>query len=111
MPRAVGTRSTSARRRIGCALVVALAAIGLAACGDAGRRDAAPAGSATPGAPAVPPKLAIVYTPQLRDGSVLCDGEWLLLDRRITRVDEAAVLAEAADRAAAVRRRAGLAIS
>jgi hypothetical protein len=64
MPRAVGTRSTSARRRIGCALVVALAAIGLAACGDAGRRDAAPAGSATPGAPAVPPKLAIVYTPQ-----------------------------------------------
>ncbi|HEX4361458.1 MAG TPA: amidohydrolase family protein [Pseudonocardia sp.] len=43
--------------------------------------------------------------------SVLCDGEWLLLERRITRVDEAAVLAEAAGRAAAVRRRAGLAIS
>jgi 5-methylthioadenosine/S-adenosylhomocysteine deaminase len=43
--------------------------------------------------------------------SVLCDGEWLLLDRRITRVDETAVLAEAADRAAAVRRRAGLTIS
>jgi len=43
--------------------------------------------------------------------SVLCDGEWLLLDRRITRVDETAVLTEAADRAAAVRRRAGLAIS
>jgi len=69
MPRAVGTRSTSARRRIGCALIVALAAIGLAGCGDAGRRDAAPAGGATPGAPAGLPKLAIVYTPQFRDGS------------------------------------------
>jgi 5-methylthioadenosine/S-adenosylhomocysteine deaminase len=40
--------------------------------------------------------------------SVLCDGEWVLRDRRITRVDEVAVLAEAAGRAAAVRRRAGL---
>jgi 5-methylthioadenosine/S-adenosylhomocysteine deaminase len=40
---------------------------------------------------------------------VLCDGEWVLRDRRITTVDEAAVLAEAAERAAAVRRRAGLA--
>ncbi|GAA1293066.1 amidohydrolase [Pseudonocardia aurantiaca] len=40
--------------------------------------------------------------------SVLCDGEWVLRDRCITRVDEAAVLAEAAGRAAAVRRRAGL---
>lgn len=40
--------------------------------------------------------------------SVLCDGEWLLRERRIIRVDEAAVLAEAAQRAAAVRRRAGL---
>jgi 5-methylthioadenosine/S-adenosylhomocysteine deaminase len=37
--------------------------------------------------------------------SVLCDGEWVLRDRRLTRVDEAAVLAEAAERAAAVRRR------
>lgn len=37
--------------------------------------------------------------------SVLCDGEWVLCDRRLTRVDEAAVLAEAAERAAAVRRR------
>jgi 5-methylthioadenosine/S-adenosylhomocysteine deaminase len=37
--------------------------------------------------------------------SVLCDGEWVLRERRLTRVDEAAVLAEAADRAAAVRRR------
>jgi 5-methylthioadenosine/S-adenosylhomocysteine deaminase len=36
---------------------------------------------------------------------VLCDGEWVLRDRRITTVDEAAVLAEAADRAAALRRR------
>ncbi|OLT13634.1 hypothetical protein BJF78_21590 [Pseudonocardia sp. CNS-139] len=41
--------------------------------------------------------------------SVLCDGEWVLRDRRITRVDEAAVLTEAAARAAAVRRRAQLA--
>ena len=37
--------------------------------------------------------------------SVLCDGEWVLRERRLTRVDEAAVLAEAAGRAAAVRRR------
>jgi 5-methylthioadenosine/S-adenosylhomocysteine deaminase len=37
--------------------------------------------------------------------SVLCDGEWVLRERRLTRVDEAAVLAEAADRAAMVRRR------
>ncbi len=37
--------------------------------------------------------------------SVLCDGEWVLRERRFTRVDEAAVLAEAAGRAAAVRRR------
>jgi 5-methylthioadenosine/S-adenosylhomocysteine deaminase len=37
--------------------------------------------------------------------SVLCDGEWVLRERRLTRVDEAAVLAEAAERAAAVRRR------
>ncbi|GAA0902457.1 amidohydrolase [Pseudonocardia zijingensis] len=37
--------------------------------------------------------------------SVLCDGEWVLRERRLARVDEAAVLAEAADRAAAVRRR------
>lgn len=40
--------------------------------------------------------------------SVLCDGEWLLRDRRLTRVDELAVLAEATARAAAVRERAGL---
>jgi 5-methylthioadenosine/S-adenosylhomocysteine deaminase len=40
--------------------------------------------------------------------SVLCDGEWLLRDRRLTRVDELAVLAEASGRAAAVRERAGL---
>jgi 5-methylthioadenosine/S-adenosylhomocysteine deaminase len=37
--------------------------------------------------------------------AVLCDGEWVLRDRRLTRIDEAAMLAEAADRAAAVRRR------
>jgi 5-methylthioadenosine/S-adenosylhomocysteine deaminase len=37
--------------------------------------------------------------------SVLCDGEWVLRERRLTRVDEAAVLAEAAERAAAVRGR------
>jgi 5-methylthioadenosine/S-adenosylhomocysteine deaminase len=37
--------------------------------------------------------------------SVLCDGEWVLRDRQLTRVDEATVLAEAADRAATVRRR------
>jgi 5-methylthioadenosine/S-adenosylhomocysteine deaminase len=37
--------------------------------------------------------------------SVLCDGEWVLRERHLTRVDEAAVLAEAAERAAAVRRR------
>ncbi|HLU55154.1 MAG TPA: amidohydrolase [Pseudonocardia sp.] len=37
--------------------------------------------------------------------SVLCDGDWVMRDRRLTRVDEAAVLAEAAARAAAVRRR------
>jgi 5-methylthioadenosine/S-adenosylhomocysteine deaminase len=37
--------------------------------------------------------------------SVLCDGEWVLRERRLTRVDQAAVLAEAADRAATVRRR------
>jgi 5-methylthioadenosine/S-adenosylhomocysteine deaminase len=41
--------------------------------------------------------------------SVLCDGEWLMRDRRLTRVDEAAVLDEATRRAAAVRARAGLA--
>lgn len=40
--------------------------------------------------------------------SVLCDGEWLMRERRLTRVDEAAVLDEAAGRAAAVRARAGL---
>ncbi|MEJ3655600.1 amidohydrolase [Actinomycetes bacterium KLBMP 9759] len=39
--------------------------------------------------------------------SVMCDGEWLMRDRRLTRVDEEAVLAEAAARAAVVRRRAG----
>jgi 5-methylthioadenosine/S-adenosylhomocysteine deaminase len=38
--------------------------------------------------------------------SVLCDGEWLMRDRRITRVDERAVLEEAVERAAAVRARA-----
>ncbi len=37
--------------------------------------------------------------------SVLCDGEWVLRERRLTRIDEATVLAEAADRAATVRRR------
>lgn len=40
---------------------------------------------------------------------VLCDGEWLLRDRRITRFDEDALLDEAMARAAAVRSRAGLA--
>jgi len=40
--------------------------------------------------------------------SVLCDGEFLLRHRVLTRVDEAEVLAEAAARAAAVRERAGL---
>ncbi|MGW1028720.1 amidohydrolase family protein [Streptomyces sp. NPDC002577] len=40
--------------------------------------------------------------------SVLCDGEWLLRGRRLTRVDESAALAEATARAAAVRQRAGL---
>jgi 5-methylthioadenosine/S-adenosylhomocysteine deaminase len=41
--------------------------------------------------------------------SVLCDGEWLPHRRRMTRVDEPALLAEATGRAAAVRGRAGLA--
>lgn len=39
--------------------------------------------------------------------AVLCDGEWLLRDRTLTRVDEGEVLREAAERAAAVRRRIG----
>lgn len=52
---------------MGTALVAA-AALLLAGCGDAGRRDAAPA---TPGAngAATKPRLAIVYFPQYKDGS------------------------------------------
>jgi len=70
MPRAGGTRSTShtTAHRLR-ASSSRWPPSGLAGCGDAGRRDATPAGSATPGAPAGLPKLAIVYTPQFRDGS------------------------------------------
>lgn len=41
--------------------------------------------------------------------SVLCDGRWLLRERRVVVLDEVALLREAAGRAADVRRRAGLA--
>ena len=40
--------------------------------------------------------------------SVMCDGRWLLLDGIIQTVDEEAVLKEAAARAAAIVRRAGI---
>ncbi len=40
--------------------------------------------------------------------SVLCDGEWLMLNRRLTSVDEPAVIAEATARARSIRRRLGL---
>ncbi len=39
--------------------------------------------------------------------SVMCDGEWLLRDRIVTRLDEAALIAEGIDRAASIRRRLG----
>lgn len=40
--------------------------------------------------------------------SVMVDGRWLMRDRQILCVDEAAILAEAKDRAASVARRAGV---
>jgi 5-methylthioadenosine/S-adenosylhomocysteine deaminase len=40
--------------------------------------------------------------------SVMIDGRWVLRDGRITTFDEQAVLAEAVERAAAVRARAGI---
>jgi 5-methylthioadenosine/S-adenosylhomocysteine deaminase len=40
--------------------------------------------------------------------SVMCDGRWLMKDRRILVVDEAEVLAEAKRRAAAIVQRAGI---
>lgn len=42
--------------------------------------------------------------------SVMCNGRWVMRDREITAFDEAEVLAEAHDRAAAVRRRAGISV-
>ncbi|MEJ3655604.1 BMP family protein [Actinomycetes bacterium KLBMP 9759] len=45
--------------------LVGISVLVLAGCGDAGRRDAAPSG---PGASSAP-KLAIVYSPQFKDGS------------------------------------------
>jgi 5-methylthioadenosine/S-adenosylhomocysteine deaminase len=38
----------------------------------------------------------------------MCDGVWLMRDRKFTRIDADAVLAEARERAVAVRRRAGI---
>lgn len=40
--------------------------------------------------------------------SVLCDGEWLMRDRVVTRFDEAALITEARERAAHIRARAGI---
>lgn len=57
--------SLSSRTAVG----LALAALLLAGCGDAGRRDAAPAGTGATAAAATGPKMAIVYYPQFRDGS------------------------------------------
>ena len=42
--------------------------------------------------------------------SVLCDGEWLLRERLITRFDEAELLVEARGRAASIRERAGISL-
>jgi basic membrane lipoprotein Med (substrate-binding protein (PBP1-ABC) superfamily) len=55
----------SPRAAVGLALAAVLL---LAGCGDAGRRDAAPAADPAAAA-ATGPKLAIVYYPQFRDGS------------------------------------------
>jgi 5-methylthioadenosine/S-adenosylhomocysteine deaminase len=40
--------------------------------------------------------------------SVMCEGEWLLRDRVVTRLDEGALLQEAAGRARSIRSRAGI---
>jgi 5-methylthioadenosine/S-adenosylhomocysteine deaminase len=40
--------------------------------------------------------------------SVMVDGQWLMRDRQVLTVDEAEVLAEASQRAAAIRERAGI---
>ena len=42
--------------------------------------------------------------------SVMCEGEWLMRDRVLTRVDEADLLQEATGRAASIRARAGIQI-
>ncbi|MEO8694569.1 MAG: amidohydrolase [Acidimicrobiales bacterium] len=42
--------------------------------------------------------------------SVMCEGEWLLRDRHVSRFDETALLQEATARAAAIRARAGIRI-
>jgi basic membrane protein A len=61
--------TTARLRLLGTALVAAVAVL-IAGCGDEGRRTAPsqPGGPTAPGASAKP-KLAIVYSPQFRDGS------------------------------------------
>jgi len=67
MPRSVTGVRPVRRGRAALAVAVVLAVLALAGCGDAGRRDTAPTdgGAAASGKP----RLAIVYYPQLRDGS------------------------------------------
>lgn len=40
--------------------------------------------------------------------STMCDGKWLMRDRKILTLDEEAILKEGAERAAAIYRRAGI---
>lgn len=40
--------------------------------------------------------------------SVMCDGRWVMKDRKVLTVDERAILEEAKDRARAIRQRAGI---
>lgn len=58
----------SHRWRTALAVTAAAALLVLAGCGDAGRRDTAPADGGAAAA-SDKPRLAIVYYPQFRDGS------------------------------------------
>ena len=40
--------------------------------------------------------------------STMCDGKWLMKDRKVLTIDEEALLAEAKERASAIRVRAGI---
>ena len=40
--------------------------------------------------------------------STMCDGKWLMRDRKILTLDEEAILKEACDRAKAIYKRAGI---